>query len=109
MIVVALISGVFSSASAQEPLRAEFAAQIRTASTFGAPSPHRSLLVAGMSRGNRALLGGIVGAVALPGLLYLLLHDADSGHVSLFDLGQALPVAIVGAFLGVLVALGTGG
>jgi hypothetical protein len=36
----------------------------------------------------------------------VLLHDADIGR---FDAGAALPIAAIGAFLGVMVAVSTGG
>jgi hypothetical protein len=77
----------------------ELESQFRPPVTLPLPAPRDS-------QHNKVWIGAVVGGVALPAILYLLLHSSDSGR---FNPGTALPIAAVGAFLGVMVALSTGG
>ena len=90
-------------------LATTYRSQLRRAAEL--ESPYRAPVtlpapVAGDSRSNKVWIGAIVGGVALPTILYLLLHDGDSGR---FKVGAALPIAAIGAFLGAMVAVSTGG
>jgi hypothetical protein len=52
------------------------------------------------------IVGAAIGAVALPAIGYLIFHGRDSGSV---QIGTLLPIAAIGAFLGLMVGLHTSG
>jgi len=92
-----------AQAAVRLPAAQRFDVQIRAAANLERPAAAISRRAPmKVAKSNAPLIGAIIGAVALPTIGYLVFHDRDSGGV---QIGTVLPIAVIGAFIGLMIGL----